>query len=586
MRLSNNFSVTYKDSPREAELANHKILLRAGIIHQFGSGFFGMLPMGHRIIGKITQIVREEINRIDGQEVSLTGMLPKDVWEETGRYQAIDGSMFRLQDRHGQDMVLNMTHEEPIVDMVRNIINSYKQLPFSMYQFQTKFRDEARPRGGLIRLREFIMKDAYSFHESEEDLKELYDQYHTAYDRIFKRIGFKNFISVESDNGMFGGSYSHEFMLITESGEDTLLLCDGCDYRANKEIATSGFGAKEESASDVIEKVSTPDQKTIEELCNFLSIKAENTAKAVIFETQDDATPVIAFIRGDLDVLQIKLETALLRPLTNASASAIKKAGAVAGSTGPMDLNYKDTIIVVDKTIAQGGDLCTGANENDFHYIHFDPKRDFLDKLSDEELKSVKILDVAAVSEGDPCPECQKPLITKRGIEIGNIFHLGTKYTKAMGFTYLDRNGKTQHPIMGCYGLGITRALGSIVEEQHDDYGMKLPITVAPNEVLMMVFNYKKPDVKAAADKLYNELIEAGVDVLMDDRDKKPGFQFKDADLIGIPLRFVISPKLIEAGKLEFSHREDPKIKEELDPANAVSILKEKVKAEYAKYSL
>ncbi len=516
----------------------------------------------------------------------MTGALPKDIWQETGRYEAIDGSMFRFQDRHGQDMVLNMTHEEPVVDMVRNVINSYKQMPFSVYQFQSKFRDEARPRGGLIRLREFIMKDAYSFHESEEDLKKTYDAYFKAYERIFKRIGFKDFISVASDNGMFGGAYSHEFMLLTDSGEDTLLICDGCDYKANKEVASSGFHAKGGSASGAMEKVSTPDQKTIEELCKFLGITPDKTAKAVIFETQDDATPVFAFVRGDLDVLQIKLETALLRPLTAASEATIKRGGAAAGSTGPVGLNLKDSIVVIDPTLAVGGDFCTGANEDDFHYVHFDPKRDFLDGLSEKDRESVKIIDMAAVSAGDPCPSCQKSLSTRRGIEIGNIFHLGTKYTEAMNFTYLDRNGKTQYPIMGCYGLGVTRALGSIVEEQHDDFGMKLPITIAPHEVHMMVFNYKKAEVKEAADKLYNELRGAGVDVLMDDRDKKPGFQFKDADLLGIPLRFVISPKLIEAGKLEFSHREDPKNKSEIDAGNAVDELKSKVEAEYDRYRL
>ena len=586
MRFSKVFSITYKDAPREAELTNHILLLRAGIIHQYGSGIFGMLPFGTRMIQKITNIVREEINKIDGQEVSMTGAVPKDIWEETGRYTAVDDSMFRFQDRHGQDMVLNMTHEEPMVDMVRNVVSSYKQMPFSAYQFQTKYRDEARPRGGLIRLREFIMKDAYSFHIDEEDLSKTYKQYHHAYERIFNRLGFKNFISVESDNGMFGGRYSHEFMLMTESGEDTLLLCESCDYKANKEIATSGFGIKEGTADSEREKISTPHQKTIDELCTFLSTTADKTAKAVIFETQDDATPVIAFIRGDLDVLEIKLENNLKRKLAPASEVAMKKAGAVTGSTGPIGLDLKKCLVVIDKSLAQGGDFCTGANEHDFHYIHFDPKRDFLDKLSDEDKKAVSIIDIASVSAGDDCPVCQKSLVAKRGIEIGNIFHLGTEYTKKMNFTYLDHNGKAQFPVMGCYGLGITRALGSIVEEHNDEFGIKFPITVAPFELHLMVFNYKKEEVKRAADKLYEELKAAGIDVIIDDRDKKPGFQFKDADLLGIPLRAVISPKLIEANEIEFSHRENPKEKSLLSADSIVETLKEKVAAEYKKYNI
>ncbi|SMF44800.1 proline--tRNA ligase [Pseudobacteriovorax antillogorgiicola] len=583
MRFSKLFSVTYKEAPREAELKNHQLLMRAGMIHQFGSGIFGLLPLGHRIVQKIIGVTREEINRIDGQEISMSAAVPKGIWEETGRYNAIDSSMFRFQDRHGQDMVLNMTHEEPVVDLVRNVINSYKNFPFSLYQFQTKFRDEARPRGGLIRLREFIMKDAYSFHTSEDDLRITYQKYFEAYHRIFTRLGFKDFIHVASDNGMFGGNYSHEFMLLTESGEDTLLICPSCEYKANKEVASSPL-AKAGSAGKGIEEIETPDQKTIDELCAFLSIKPENTAKAVLFETVDEGEPVIAFIRGDRDVLQIKLETALRKPLKAAGDKAISTAGAVAGSTGPIGLNLDKAWVVVDPSLDVDGEYCTGANKTDYHLVNFSPRRDFLDQLSDAQKERVKIIDIAEIEGGDPCKECGASLETKRGIEIGNIFHLGTKYSEAMGFTYLDQNGKSQIPIMGCYGLGITRALGSIVEEQNDEFGMKLPITIAPFELHLMAINYKKDEVKEAADKLYDELKAAGIDVLMDDRDKKPGFQFKDADLIGIPIRLVVSPKLLAENQLELSHRSDPKQKERIDIKDAVSVLKAMIADEYKKF--
>jgi prolyl-tRNA synthetase len=584
VRLSNIFSSTYKEAPREAELINHQLLLRAGMIHQYGAGIFGMLPLGHRCIQKITQIVREEMNLIDSQEISMTGAVPKDIWEETGRYEAIDNSMFRLEDRHGQKLVLNMTHEEPVVDMVRHIINSYKQLPFSTYQFQTKFRDEARPRGGLIRLREFIMKDAYSFHTNEDDLKQTYNKFFAAYVRIFKKIGFKNFIDVASDNGMFGGNYSHEFMLITDSGEDTLMLCNKCDYKANKEIASSGHNLQPCKQVPEMQKTPTPSQKTIEDLCTFLGLTAAQTAKAVLFQTIDDSTPVICFLRGDLNVMQLKVESAIGRALTAAGEAAIKSSGAVAGSAGPLDLNYKESIVILDPTVAIEADYCTGANEEGFHYTHFNPKRDFLDTLSSADKAHVKIIDIATANAGDPCPNCTAPLVAKRGIEIGNIFHLGSKYTKSMGFTYLDQNGKTQHPIMGCYGLGITRALGSIVEEQHDESGMILPITIAPFDLLLMVFNYKKPEVKEAAEKLYKELKSLGIDVVIDDRDKKPGFQFKDADLIGVPVRAVISPKLMELGQIEISLRTNPREKSQIPFEQAQSTLLKMVKDEYSKY--
>jgi len=587
MRFSKIFSTTYKEAPREAELTNHQLLLRAGFIHQYGSGIFGLLPLGHRSIQKIIEIVREEMNGIDSQEISMTGMMPKEIWEETGRYDAIDGSMFRLSDRSGQKMVLNMTHEEPVVDMVRNIVNSYKQFPFSTYQFQTKFRDEARPRGGLIRLREFVMKDAYSFHTNEEDLKNTYQAYYDAYVRIFKRIGFEDFIVVESDNGMFGGAYSHEYMLLTPSGEDTLLLCSKCDYKANKEIAHSKFGIEEASDVAALEKVSTPGQKTIEELCSFLSITADQTCKAVLYETRDDGTPVVCFIRGDLDVMVPKLESSILRGVTPAGEKSIAKAKAVAGSTGPMGLDLENSIVVLDPTVALNADYCTGANEDDFHFIHFNPQRDFLDKLSEKEKEAVKVIDIAAVSDGDPCPECNTALVAKRGIEIGNIFHLGEKYTKSMNFTYLDQNGKAQHPIMGCYGLGITRALGSMVEEQHDDFGMKLPIPIAPFEVHIMVFDYKKKDeVREAAEALYKSLKDDGIDVIIDDRDKKAGFQFKDADLIGIPVRAVVSSKMLKEGMIELSLRSDPKDKKQVAQGDAAATIKEMVAAEYKKYAL
>jgi prolyl-tRNA synthetase len=583
MRMSKLVGRTIKETPRDSELPSHKFMLRGGFMRQYSAGIYGILPIGMRCISKIEKICREEMNAVEGQEIRMPCSAIKELWDETGRYQTFGKDMMKFQDRNEKEMVLNPTHEEPVVFLARTEITSYRQLPVMMYQIQTKFRDEPRPRGGLIRLREFTMKDAYSFHTSEEDLKQYYDKLFDAYNRFYKRTGCKNFVSVMSDNGLFGGRYSHEFQMLAPTGEDKLITCPNCKYSANEEISTSPFVVKKEIELP-ISKTHTPNIKTVELLTKNLNISSEQVAKAVMFQTLN-GIPVIAFVRGDLEVIDKKVRTLVKSEVVTATHDSIVKAGAVAGSTGPVGLNINSCYVVIDLTIAKGSNFVTGANEKDYHYINFNLDREFLSKLTENEKKRVFIGDIAAAREGDPCPNCNYNLKETRGIEIGNIFHLGTKYSEGMECTYLDQNGKKQYPIMGCYGIGITRLLPAIIEESHDERGPIFPLPIAPYEVHFCVLNRKENIILQKSEELYHNLTKQGIEVLIDDRDEKPGSQFADADLIGIPYRIILSPKTYAEGCVELKYRDNRTEPRKVKFEEIENILKSEILEEYKKYN-
>ena len=577
MRMSKMLGRRIKEDPKDAKTISHKFLVRGGYIRGVSAGIYSMLPLGMRIIEKIEAIIREEMNRIDGQEVKMPVVLPAELWEESGRYQTVGEELLRFKDRNDKPMILGMTHEEAVVHLVRTEITSYKQLPVMVYQLQTKYRDEARPRAGLIRVREFTMKDAYSFHTSQEDLEKYYERAHEAYERIYKRVGMKHVVSIKSNSGMMGGNVSHEFMSIADCGEDTIFLSpDLKSYKANREIAVSGLKFEKTEPEKPLEKVSTPGQKTIEEVAKFLGVKPERTGKAV-FYAGPDGKLIFVLIRGDFEVNETKLQNHLGIPeLKFANDDQIRAAGAVPGFASPVGIDPAKAVIVVDPSAAGTANLVVGANETDYHYINFNYGRD---------LKDADVVDIAAVREGDPCPVTGEPLLMKRGIEVGNIFQLGTKYSKPMNCNYLDKDGKSHPMIMGCYGIGVGRTMASVVEDSHDDYGPVWPMSIAPYQLHLCALNPDKDGVGAAAEKLYDELNKLGVEVLFDDRGEKAGFMFSEADLIGIPFRAIVSPKSLAQGKVEFKLRTSRNA-ELLPVEDAAKILAQKVAEELKKYDI
>ena len=564
-----------REDPKDAKTVSHKFLVRGGYVRPVSAGIFSLLPIAKRIIAKIEAIVREEMNAVDGQEVLMPVVLPAELWKESGRFETVGPELLRFKDRNDKDMLLGMTHEEAIVHLVRSEVNSYKQLPVMAYQIQTKYRDEARPRAGLIRVREFTMKDAYSFHTSQECLEKYYQRVHDAYVRIYARVGLKNVVSIRANSGMMGGSISHEFMSVADCGEDTIFLSpDGVSYKANREIAVSGLKFEKTAAELPLEKVETPHMKTIEEVAGFLNVKPEQTGKAVFYSTADNKL-VFAMIRGDFEVNEMKLQAVLQTPsLAFANDRQILDAGAVPGFASPVGIDPSKCIIVVDKSVEGSANLVVGANEDGYHYKNFNFGRD---------LSNVTIADIAMVRDGDPCPVTGEPLMMKRGIEVGNIFQLGTKYSKPMKCEYLDENGKSQPMIMGCYGIGIGRTMASVIEDSHDDYGPVWPMSIAPYQIQLCALNPDKGGVREQADALYEALTKAGVEVLYDDRGEKAGSMFSDADLLGIPFRAIVSPKSVESGVCEFKLRTS-RDAEMLPLEKAAEILKEKVAAELAKY--
>ena len=548
MKMSKLVGRRIKEDPKDAKTVSHKFLIRGGYIRPVSAGIYSLLPTGERIVKKIEAIIREEMNRIDGQEVLMPVVLPADLWQESGRYESVGAELLRFRDRNEKPMILAMTHEEAIVHLVRTELNSYKQLPVMLYQIQTKYRDEARPRAGLIRTREFTMKDAYSFHTDQADLERYYARCHEAYERIFRRVGMKNVLSIESNSGMMGGKVSHEFMAICDCGEDTVITNADYSYRANREIAVAAW--KFEKGEPLpLEKVHTPGMKTIEDVAGFLGVKSENTGKAVFYQDAHTGELIFVLIRGDFEVNEVKLANALkVSELKFADDAAIEAAGAVPGFASPVGIDPAKARIIVDRSAAESGNLVVGANEADYHYRNFNFDRDLAGS-------GCLVADIACVREGDPCPLTGQPLQFLRGIEVGNIFQLGTKYSDAMHCDYLDRDGKSHPMVMGCYGIGVGRAMAAVIEQSCDEYGPIWPMSIAPWQVELCAINPEKEGVGEACERLYAELQAAGIEVLYDDRGEKAGSMFSDADLLGIPLRLVVSPRTLAEKQAEFKVR-------------------------------
>ena len=544
MRLSQLFFASLRDDPSEAEMPSHRLLLRAGYVRQLGAGIYSLLPLGFRVAAKIEQIIREEQNAIGCQELLMPFVHPADIWRESGRYDAVGPEMGRFKDRAGRDMVLAMTHEEVVADLLRDIVRSYRQLPVQLYHFQTKFRDEPRSRGGLIRVREFTMKDAYSCDVDEAGLDVSYQAQYGAYERIFKRLGLDT-VAVASDVGMMGGSEAHEFMLLNPAGEDTLVLCDQCGYAANQQIAKVRRPEPRVAPMLPTEPVETPGTATIADLAAYLRIDAADTAKAIFF-VADDGRLITAIVRGDDDVNETKLANAVkgggLRP---AREEEIRAAGMEPGYASP--IGATTTFVVVDDLAAASSNLVAGANRHGYHLRNVNVGRDVRPDL---------VTDIATAREGDPCPACGSPVILRTAIEVGNIFKLGTKYTAALGANYLGEDGQ-EHPIvMGSYGIGVGRNMACIVEAHHDDKGIAWPTSVAPYAAhLVTVSANRDPRVTEVADALHAHSIAVGNEILYDDRDESPGVKFTDAELLGMPWIFTISPRSLAAGGIEVTER-------------------------------
>ena len=545
MKLDQLVGERFKERPADCVIDSHALMLRGGYMKYVANGIFSSYPPLRRILRKIEAIVREEMDAIDGQEVQFPVTLPASLWQESGRYESVGSELLRFQDRNNSPMVLGMTHEEAAVHLVREYGQSYAKYPFMIYQIQTKFRDEARPRGGLIRVREFTMKDAYSFHTSQEDLEEYYQRCYHAYERIFARAGVPEVISVASDSGMMGGSLSHEFMLLTPVGEDSIAICPECGYHANMEAAESIVHNVRDEVSSPLELVFTPDVHTIEDICNFLHSPLHKSCKAVVFQKNSDNGYVVLFIRGDLDVNETKLTNFLgcgVRP-----ADITEDCGLHAGYIGPWNLEGNFTILF-DRSLEHANNLSCGGNVEEHHYVGLDMDREF---------PEAEYHDFAKIKEGGICPQCGKPSVTiSRGIEVGNIFQLGTKYTKAMNMQFLDSEGNPHYPIMGCYGIGIGRLAASVCEAHHDDYGPIWPKSIAPWQVHLCAVRPGDPAVKEYADRLYETLQAAGAEVIYDDRNVSAGVMFSDADLLGVPLRVIVSPRNMKEGVCELVSRD------------------------------
>lgn len=566
MKMSHLLGERFKETPSDCQIASHALMMRGGYMRQLCNGIYSLYPPARRITRKIEQIIREEMDAIGGQEVLFPVVMPASLWQESGRYDSIGSEMARFQDRSGSGVVLGMTHEEAAVQLARGAAKSYASYPFMIYQIQTKFRDEPRCRGGLIRVREFTMKDAYSFHTSQEGLERYYEKCYAAYQRIFARVGVPEVAAVKSDSGMMGGSIAHEFMLLTEIGEDSIVLCDSCGYRSNMEAAQCIIKNSETEQSP-LQKCSTPGVKTIEDLCAFLHIQPEQTCKAVVYQKNEDDSYVVVFIRGDLEVNETKLRN-LLKAEIHPAAVITESSGLIPGSIGAVGLP-ETAEAVFDRSME--GVQCTvcGANEDGFHLTGVSLERDLAEPPV--------FFDVAKAFEGGICPACGKPhLRVSRGIEVGNIFQLDDKYTKSMGMQYLDREGKLQYPVMGCYGIGVGRLAASVCEVRHDDYGPIWPMAIAPWQVHLCALKAVDPQVRETADALYAGLTKAGVEVIFDDRPVSAGVMFSDADLLGVPLRLVVSPKTCARGIVEFSAR-DKSFREELAPEAVVDAVTAKI---------
>lgn len=536
---------TFKEWPSEATLKSHGLLIKGGYIRQMAGGIYTMLPLAKKVNDKIQCIIREEMEKVGAQEILMPVVATRKLWELSDRYQSIGSELLRFQDRNGVDMVLSMTHEEACVMMAMTEGKSYQKYPFSVYQMQTKFRDEARPRGGLIRVREFTMKDAYSFHTTQESLDETYEQFFEAYHRIFKRVGIPEVVAVASDTGMMGGSGAHEYMLLCDAGEDKIVVCTECRYSANMEVAYTKEIQKTTLEEEPLEKIYTPNIKTIDALADFVHKDKSQLLKVVIYTRLDTKETIIVCIRGDREVNETKLRNLLHIDDENLTTKKEEEGDSIVyGFVGPKNLHSDHTIVVYDISLKGEKSLVTGANEKDYHYVGFSMERD---------LGEVDYVDVSKVANSDCCPICGKKALTiSNGVEVGNIFKLGDKYTKTMGMKYVDENGKEQYPIMGCYGIGVGRLMASVLEARATQKAMNWPITIAPFDIHICPIDYtKSEEVKALADELYQTYQAQSLDVLLDDRAKTPGVKFADADLIGAPVRLVVSPRNLANHQVE-----------------------------------
>ncbi len=557
MRMTQLFGRTLRDTPSDVEVPSHQLLLRAGFIRQLSAGIFSYLPLARRSMTKIENIMREEIDAIGGQEMTMPVVHPAEIWQQTGRWYKIGSEMGRFKDKNEHNMVLSMTHEEVIATLARDEVQSYRQLPLLLYHIQTKWRDDPRPRAGLIRAREFTMKDSYSLDRDQAGLDMQYEAHYQAYHKIFKRCGLP-VVAVNSDTGMMGGKAAHEFMYLTQHGEDTLMICEQCGYSANRQIAIHRKHPDTAEQPLPIQKVATPGCKTIEDLATYLSVPTHKTAKAVfMIATHVNGTErveqfVFAVVRGDMDVNETKLATVLqaveLRPATEAE---IRLVGAEPGYASPVGL--KDVFVVVDDLIPRSTNLVSGANLEGYHLLNVNYGRDFQADL---------VADITLVKDGDECSDCGHMLHSVRGVEVGNIFKLGTWISEAAGCYYLDSEGISHPIVMGSYGIGTGRLLSCIAEEHHDEYGLRWPVSVAPYQVHLLLLRSKNEqehnEIQNTAEALYQALQQAHIEVLYDDRSESPGIKFNDADLIGNPLRLTVSERSLKNGGVEYKRRDQP----------------------------
>ena len=544
MRVSRLYAPTLREVPAEAEVISHQLMLRAGFMRKAAGGIYSYLPLALRVLKKIETIVREEMDQAGAQELLMPIVQPAEMWQESGRWDVYGAEMFRLNDRHNRNFCLGPTHEEMVTTLIRADIRSYRQLPLNVYQIQNKFRDERRPRFGLMRGREFIMKDAYSFDRDEEALDKSYKAMYDAYTRIFNRCGL-NFRPVEADSGAIGGSGSHEFMVIADSGEAEIVFCNECDYAANVEKAELAPIAGADETMQDLKSVDTPNCKTIADVCSYLNLPIEKSVKAVAYSSEKGL--ILCFVRGDHEVNEIKvINTCNVINLEMASEDELSKAGTVGGYMGPVGMDPEKVIIVVDSSVMNMHNFCCGANKSDAHYLNVNPSRDFTPTY---------VADIRLIQETDACPHCGGKISKARGIEVGQVFKLFTKYSEALKATYLDENGKEKPMVMGCYGVGVSRTMAAAIEQNNDADGIIWPASIAPYQVLVVPVNVKDEASTQMAEVIYSKLLKAGIETAIDDRKERPGVKFKDADLIGYPIRVVIGPKTLTEKQIEIKIR-------------------------------
>ncbi len=567
MRYSQALMPTLKETPAEAEVVSHQLMLRAGFIRKLTAGIYTYMPYGLAAIRKVENIVREEMNRAGAQELLMPMVQPADLWRETGRYEKYGPELLRFHDRHERESCLGPTHEEVITDIARKELHSYRDLPINLYQIQTKFRDEIRPRFGLMRGREFVMKDAYSFDVSDEAAQVSYQKMYEAYRRIFIRCGLK-FRAVQADSGAIGGNFSHEFMVLAATGEDTIVICTACEYAANVEkAAIKAVENRSDEQEKELEKIETPGKRKVAAVCEFLKIEPDQLVKTMVY--QADGKPVAVLVRGDREVEEVKLKNLLgVADVELAGDKEVFDAtGVPTGYLGPVGISIR---VVADQEVAAMKNFYVGGNENNYHMKNVNCVRDF---------QPEQVADLRQITVSDSCPDCGGTLELTEGIEVGHIFKLGTGYSESMNATFSDKDGVEKHLVMGCYGVGVSRIVAAAIEQNHDENGIVFPVPLAPFTVILLNLGLQDKEITDVAEMLYRELQEAGVDVLLDDRDERPGFKFKDADLLGIPFRVTIGKNFLKNGSVEVRQRRDG-VTEEMSPADVLSSLPAKITAE------